>query len=83
MVAGLIEMSRRGVGTFPAVHQKLGRVNYTSASIGSLQGRLWELDETLWKLAKRLPDYAPQRKRRIKTMPIQLSLLEDLQATQE
>jgi hypothetical protein len=49
----------------------------------SLQGQFWELDETFWQLAKRLPDYAPRRKRRNKTMPIQLSLLEDRQATQE
>ena len=49
----------------------------------SPQGRLWELDETIWHLAKRLPDYALRRKRRNKTMPIQLSLLEDPQATQE
>ena len=25
----------------------------------SLQGRLWELDETMWHLAKGLPEYAP------------------------
>jgi hypothetical protein len=25
----------------------------------SLQGRLWELDETMWHRALRLPDYAP------------------------
>jgi hypothetical protein len=31
---------------------------------GSLQGRLWEPDDSLWKLASRLPDYAPRRKRR-------------------
>ena len=49
----------------------------------SLQGRLWELDEIRWHLAKRLPDYAPRRKRRNKTMPIQSSLLEDQQATQK
>ena len=29
----------------------------------SLQGHLWELDETLWKLATRLPDYAPHKRR--------------------
>ena len=33
----------------------------------SLQGRLWELDETMWHLAKRLPEYAPRKKRRKKT----------------
>jgi putative transposase len=43
----------------------------------SLQGWLWELDETLWHLAKRLPDYAPRKKRRKKPMPLQLPLLED------
>jgi transposase InsO family protein len=48
----------------------------------SLQGQLWVLDETMWHLAKRLPEYAP-RKRRKKTMHIQLSLLEDSQAAQE
>jgi hypothetical protein len=48
----------------------------------SLQGRLWKLDETMWKLAKRLPEYAPRRKRRNKSMPIQLSLLENSQTTQ-
>jgi hypothetical protein len=50
---------------------------------GSLQGRLWELDETIWHLAKRLPDYAPRRKRRSKPMLIQLSLMEDSPAAQE
>ncbi len=49
----------------------------------SLQGRLWELDETIWHLAKRLPDYAPRRKRRNKPMPTQLSLSEDPPAAQE
>lgn len=49
----------------------------------SPQGQLWELDETLWQLAKRLPDYAPRRKRRSKTKPIQMPLLEDPPATQE
>jgi hypothetical protein len=49
----------------------------------SLQGRLWELDETLWQLAKRLPDYAPRRKRQKKMMPTQLSLLTDPQVTPE
>jgi hypothetical protein len=53
-------------------------------SYRSLQGRLWELDETMWYLAKRLPDYAPRKKRRKKPLtPIQLSLLEDPPATQE
>ncbi len=49
----------------------------------SLQGWLWELDETLWHLAKRLPDYAPRKKRRNKTMPLQLPLLEDPPVAQE
>jgi transposase InsO family protein len=49
----------------------------------SLQGSLWELDETLWQLAKRLPDYAPARKRRNKAIPIQLPLIEDPRAEQE
>jgi putative transposase len=49
----------------------------------SLQGHLWELDDTLWQLAKRLPDYAPRRKRAIKTKPIQMLLLEDPPAAQE
>lgn len=49
----------------------------------SPQGLLWELDETLWQLAKRLPDYALRRKRRKKIEPVQLALLEDGQATQE
>src|SRR5205814_3537558 len=48
----------------------------------SPQGWLWELDESMWQLAKRLPDYAPRRKRRNKAIPIQLSLPEDSQATQ-
>lgn len=43
----------------------------------SLQGQFWELDESLWQLAKRLPDYATHRKRRTKPEPLQLSLLED------
>ena len=43
----------------------------------SLQGRLWELDETLWHRALRLPDYAPRKKRQKKPMPLQLPLLED------
>lgn len=29
----------------------------------SLQGQLWDLDEMLWKLATRLPDYAPRQRR--------------------
>jgi hypothetical protein len=49
----------------------------------SLQGHLWELDDTLWQLAKRLPDYAPRRKRAIKTKPIQMLLLEDPPVAQE
>jgi len=44
---------------------------------GSLQGRLWELDESMWHLAKRLPDYAPRKKRQTKLKPLQLSLLDD------
>jgi putative transposase len=43
----------------------------------SLQGQLWELDDTLWQLAKRLPDYAPRKKHAKQPKPIQLSLLED------
>jgi len=49
----------------------------------SLQGQLWELDITLWQLAKRLPDYAPRQKRTIQPLPIQLSLLEDPPVAQE
>jgi len=49
----------------------------------SLQGRLWELDETLWHLAKRLPEYAPRKKQRKKPMPLQLPLLEDPPVAQE
>src|SRR5713101_6300757 len=49
----------------------------------SLQGWLWELDETLWQLAKRLPDYAPRKKRQKKPMPLQLPLLEDPPVAQE
>lgn len=30
----------------------------------SPQGCLWELDETLWHLAKRLPDYTPRKPRK-------------------
>jgi len=37
----------------------------------SLQGQFWELDDTLWQLAKRLPDYTPRKKRRDKPKPIQ------------
>jgi hypothetical protein len=47
----------------------------------SLQGWLWELDDTMWQLAKRLPDYVP-RKRRKKITYIQLPLLEESQGTQ-
>jgi hypothetical protein len=47
----------------------------------SPQGWLWELDDTMWKLAKRLPDYAP-RKRRKKTTLLQLPLLEEPPASQ-
>jgi hypothetical protein len=35
----------------------------------SLQEHLWDLDETIWKLATRLPDYAP-RKKRVKHAPV-------------
>jgi hypothetical protein len=49
----------------------------------SLQGWLWELDETLWHLARRLPDYAPRKKRRDKPLPLQLPLLEDPPVAQE
>ncbi len=49
----------------------------------SLQGWLWELDETLWHLAKRLPEYAPRKKRRKKPMPLQLPLLQDPPVAQE
>jgi hypothetical protein len=52
-------------------------------SYRSLQGRLWELDETLWHLASRLPDYARRKRPRKKPMPTQLSLLEDLPVGQE
>jgi putative transposase len=30
----------------------------------SPQGWLWELDDTMWKLAKRLPEYAPRKRRK-------------------
>ncbi len=43
----------------------------------SLQGRLWELDETMWHLAKQLPEYA-RRKRQKKSEAVQLPLLEEL-----
>src|SRR5258708_23904936 len=52
-------------------------------SYGSLQGRLWELDETMWHLASRLPDYARRKKPRKKTMLVQLPLLEDPPVDQE
>ena len=45
---------------------------------GSLQGRLWELDDSLWQLAKRLPDYAPRRKRRKENGVFQPPLLDEL-----
>ena len=47
----------------------------------SPQGRLWELDETIWHLAKRLPDYAPRRRRRKPSLNIQPPLLEESQGT--
>jgi putative transposase len=43
----------------------------------SPQGWLWELDDTMWHLAKRLPDYA-SRKRRKKSRYTQLPLVEEL-----
>ncbi len=49
----------------------------------SPQGHLWELDEGMWKLASRLPEYAPRRKRRRESTHIQLALLEDSQTTQQ
>lgn len=30
----------------------------------SPQAWLWELDDTMWSLAKRLPDYAPRQRKR-------------------
>lgn len=45
----------------------------------SPQGHLWELDDSLWQLAKRLPDYAPRRRRRKQTQDIQPPLLEESQ----
>ncbi len=52
-------------------------------SYRSLQGWLWELDETLWHLASQLPDYARRKKPRKKPTPTQLSLLEDPPVDQE
>jgi hypothetical protein len=49
----------------------------------SAQGQFWELDETLWLLAKRLPDYAPRKKRQPTTLPTQIPLLKDAPATRE
>jgi putative transposase len=49
----------------------------------SLQGWLWELDETLWHRALRLPDYAPRKQRRNRPRPLQLPLLEDPPVAQE
>jgi hypothetical protein len=43
----------------------------------SPQGWLWELDDTMWSLAKRLPDYAPRKRRREKGASVQLPLLEE------
>ena len=40
----------------------------------SAQGLLWELDETMWQLAKRLPDCAPRRRHK-KIAALQLPLL--------
>ncbi|WP_040447427.1 DDE-type integrase/transposase/recombinase [Ktedonobacter racemifer] len=42
----------------------------------SPQGQLWELDETMWHLAKRLPEYTPRRRRRKHTQYIQPPLPE-------
>jgi putative transposase len=47
----------------------------------SPQGQLWELDDSLWQLAKRLPDYAPRKRRRKQSMYIQPPLLEESQGT--
>ena len=47
----------------------------------SPQGQLWELDETLWHLAKRLPDYAPRRRQRKQSEYVQPPLLEESQGT--
>jgi len=52
-------------------------------SYRSLQERLWDLDETLWHLASRLPDYTRRKKRRKKPTPTHLSLLEGPPADQE
>jgi transposase InsO family protein len=46
-------------------------------SYRSPQGWLWELDDTMWRLAKRLPDYTP-RKRRKKSRYSQLPLIKEL-----
>ena len=43
----------------------------------SPQGWLWELDDTMWSLAKRLPAYAPRKRGREKSAPLQLRLLEE------
>jgi putative transposase len=43
----------------------------------SPQGWLSELDESMWSLAKRLPDYAPRKRGRKKSVPLQLPLLEE------
>jgi hypothetical protein len=40
----------------------------------SPQGWLWELDDTMWYLAKRLPDYALRKRRQKKGVSIQLPL---------
>lgn len=47
----------------------------------SPQGWLWELDDTMWKLAKRLPDDAPGKRRR-KSTYIQPTLLDEPQVNQ-
>ncbi len=38
---------------------------------------LWELDETMWFRAFRLPDYAPRKQRQKRGVPLQLPLLEE------
>ena len=48
----------------------------------SPQGQLWEIDETQWNLAIRLPDYAPRKRRRRGTPLSQLPLFIDPEAGQ-
>lgn len=47
----------------------------------SPQGQLWKLDDSLWQLAKRLPDYAPRRRQRKQSEYVQPPLLEESQGT--